>query len=174
MFNKNRYLEVIGNIRKRRHGRHRMLLSSAATATHSGHFRKPWISSLRPASTFYRSPRPTPLPGTRFYQQLYNDNRIICTDYPEDWKHYTFGRMLFKPLKLDIKEVYQGIEYVRSEFFRRWMKIRRFFLTLLDTRSISSTLLMLVVNHSYEQAFIRSKIHEKYHPADLKEKFCRM
>ena len=83
--------------------------------------------------------RPTPLPGTRFYQELYDQQRIIDTDYPDAWKDYTFTRMLFQPARLEIEDVYQGIHYIRRIYYSRKAKIRRFLHTLKDTRSLSST-----------------------------------
>jgi radical SAM superfamily enzyme YgiQ (UPF0313 family) len=31
----------------------------------------------------------TPLPGTALYQELLQQDRILATDYPEDWQYYT-------------------------------------------------------------------------------------
>jgi radical SAM superfamily enzyme YgiQ (UPF0313 family) len=117
--------------------------------------------------------RPTPLPGTKFYNELCSQNRIINTDYPDAWKHYTFTRMLFKPKHLEIDDVYQGIHYVRTKYYGRWAKIRRFIWTLWDTKSISSTIVMLVVNRTYEKSFFKSEIYQPYDMAMLERKYKR-
>jgi radical SAM superfamily enzyme YgiQ (UPF0313 family) len=115
--------------------------------------------------------RPTPLPGTKFYRELFDQNRIINTDYPEDWKHYTFTRMLFKPRQLEIEDVYQGIHYIRKKYYAGWAKLRRFCWTLWDTKSLSSTLVMLVVNRTYEKSFFKSEIYQDYDMAALEKKY---
>ena len=89
----NRYLEVIGNIRKGGMVVIGCFILGCDSDT-LGTFQKTLDFIVQARIDILQITRPTPLPGTRFYQQLYDDNRIICTDYPEDWKHYTFGRML--------------------------------------------------------------------------------
>lgn len=115
--------------------------------------------------------KPTPLPGTKFYNELCGQNRIIDTNYPEAWKHYTFTRMLFKPQWLEIEEVYQGMHYVKKNFYASQTKTKRFFRTLFDTKSITSAILMLVLNSSYEKAFFNSEIYQDYNMRELEEKF---
>ncbi|MCU0600547.1 MAG: B12-binding domain-containing radical SAM protein [Desulfobacterales bacterium] len=115
--------------------------------------------------------RPTPLPGTKFYQQLYNQNRIIDTQYPDAWQHYTFTRMLFKPKLLSIEDVYQGIHYIRKKYYSYWAKKRRFLYTLLDTKSITTTFFMLVLNRTYEKSFYNSDIFQNYDMSMLNQKF---
>jgi radical SAM superfamily enzyme YgiQ (UPF0313 family) len=115
--------------------------------------------------------KPTPLPGTKFYNELYKQNRIIDTNYPDAWKHYTFTRMLFKPRWLEIEEVYQGMHYVKKNFYASRTKMKRFFRTLLDTKSITSAIIMLVLNSSYEKAFFNSDIYQDYDMRELEKKF---
>jgi len=115
--------------------------------------------------------KPTPLPGTKFYNELYEQNRIVDTNYPDAWKHYTFTRMLFKPQWLEIKEVYQGMHYVKKNFYASRTKMKRFFQTLLDTKSITSAIIMLVLNSSYEKAFFNSDIYQNYDMRELEKKF---
>ena len=33
----------------------------------------------------------TPIPGTRLWEQMSAEDRIILNEFPEDWKHYTMG-----------------------------------------------------------------------------------
>ena len=115
--------------------------------------------------------RPTPLPGTKFYNELYEQNRIIDTKYPDAWRHYTFTRMLFKPRCLEIEDVSQGIHYVKKNFYASRTKMKRFFRTLLDTKSITSAIIMLVLNSSYEKSFFNSDIYQDYDMRELEKKF---
>jgi radical SAM superfamily enzyme YgiQ (UPF0313 family) len=45
----------------------------------------------------------TPIPGTRLWEQMNAEDRIILNEFPEDWKHYTMGFPVarFKGLSLD-------------------------------------------------------------------------
>jgi Fe-S oxidoreductase len=115
--------------------------------------------------------KPTPLPGTKFYNELYGQNRIIDMKYPDAWQYYTFTRMLFKPQWLEIEEVYQGMHYVKKNFYASQTKMKRFFRTLLDTKSITSAVIMLVLNSAYEKAFFNSDIYRDYDMRELEKKF---
>lgn len=115
--------------------------------------------------------KPTPLPGTKFYNELYEQNRIINTKYPDAWQHYKFTRMLFKPQGLEIEEVYQGIHYIKKKFYASQIKMKRIFRTLFDTKSITSTVVMLILNSTYEKAFLNSDIYQNYDMRELEKKF---
>lgn len=115
--------------------------------------------------------KPTPLPGTRFYRELQEQNRILDTRYPDAWKDYTFTRMLFKPRDLEIEDVYEGIHYIKKNFYALPEKIKRFFRTLIDTKSLSSTLIMQVINHTYEKSFFDSELYRDYDMRRLEKKF---
>ena len=106
--------------------------------------------------------KPTPLPGTRFYELLSSAGRIIDTDYPDAWKNYRFSRMLFTPQKMTIDDVYAGYYYIRMQYYSIPATLKRLFLTLLDTRSLSTTLISLFFNHTYRHAFIDSDIYNSF------------
>lgn len=42
----------------------------------------------------------TPLPGTGLFERIKEQNRLLYTDYPEDWKYYHFLEVVHKPLKM--------------------------------------------------------------------------
>jgi radical SAM superfamily enzyme YgiQ (UPF0313 family) len=115
--------------------------------------------------------KPTPLPGTKFYNELSEQNRIIDTKYPDAWQYYTFTRMLFKPRLLEIEEVYQGIHYIKKNFYAPWTKMKRLFRTLFDTKSITSAIVMLILNSTYEKSFFNSDIYQDYDMRKLGGKF---
>jgi radical SAM superfamily enzyme YgiQ (UPF0313 family) len=115
--------------------------------------------------------KPTPLPGTQFYAELDGEKRIIDKNYPDAWQHYRFTRMLFKPKKLDISDVYEGFYYIKRNFYSWPAKLRRAFFTLLDTKSLSSLWVSMILNRSYEKAFFSSEIYNEFDMAVLKRKF---
>jgi radical SAM superfamily enzyme YgiQ (UPF0313 family) len=115
--------------------------------------------------------KPTPLPGTKFFNDLRDDDRIIDTDYPEAWQHYRFTRMLYKPKLLDIKDVYEGVHIIKYEYYRFFNGIIRALNTFLDTKSISTMLVSSILNCTYKKAWLNSDIYKKYNIRYLKEKF---
>jgi radical SAM superfamily enzyme YgiQ (UPF0313 family) len=39
----------------------------------------------------------TPLPGTAFFERMQNEDRLIYNNFPDDWAHYDFVEVVFKP-----------------------------------------------------------------------------
>jgi radical SAM superfamily enzyme YgiQ (UPF0313 family) len=116
--------------------------------------------------------KPTPLPGTRFYELLSAAGRIMDTNYPEAWKNYRFSRMLFKPKQMSIEDVYAGYFYIRRQYYAIPEILKRLLSTLIDTKSLSTTLISAFFNHTYRHAFIDSDIYENFTDKSL-ERFIR-
>jgi radical SAM superfamily enzyme YgiQ (UPF0313 family) len=55
----------------------------------------------------------TPYPGTRTYERLKGEGRIICSD----WSRYDNRTVVFKPTNMSPLELAEGHRYVRSEFY---------------------------------------------------------
>ena len=158
---KHRYLELIKNIRKSGIVIVGCFILGCDNDTVRS-FKKTLDFILESRIDILQITKPTPLPGTKFYNELYEHNRIIDTNYPDAWKHYKFTRMLFKPLWLEIKEVYQGVYYIKKNYYAFRTKMKRFFQTLFDTKSIISTIIMLLLN---------SDIYQEYDMRELEKKF---
>jgi radical SAM superfamily enzyme YgiQ (UPF0313 family) len=43
----------------------------------------------------------TPLPGTALFDRLKKENRLLFTNYPEDWERYHFMEVIHRPLTMD-------------------------------------------------------------------------
>lgn len=110
--------------------------------------------------------KPTPLPGTRFFDELDQAGRIINNNYPHDWKDYRFTRMVYKPQNMTIQEVYNGFHWLKKEFYSLPVKIRRYLRTLVDTKSISTALVSYIMNRSYENHFRNSDLYQELEKND--------
>lgn len=106
--------------------------------------------------------KPTPLPGTAFFEMLDRDNRILDKNYPAAWKDYKFTRMLYKPDQLSIEEVYKGSYFIRKIHYSTRQKIKRTISTLIDTRSVTTTIFALLFNHTYERSWKNSELYKNY------------
>jgi len=42
----------------------------------------------------------TPLPGTALYKRFFDEDRLLHTNYPEDWERYNYAEVVFKPHKM--------------------------------------------------------------------------
>ncbi len=51
----------------------------------------------------------TPLPGTGLYKRIEKENRLLYTDYPNDWQHYHFLEVVHRPVKMSPGELSQAM-----------------------------------------------------------------
>lgn len=76
----------------------------------------------------------TPLPGTRLWDKMKKENRIIANDFPEDWKYYTLTFPVAKYKNLSWREMvkekqacyraFYSYPRILGRVFRMMMRIR--------------------------------------------------
>ena len=115
--------------------------------------------------------KPTPLPGTQFWEQLSSEGRILKTNFPQDWNDYRLTKMVYKPAKMSIEDVYEGFTYVKKTYFSRSETVKRTLSTLLTTKNIATTIMAYKFNQSYRKAFMESEHCRIYNRPGLTEKF---
>lgn len=167
---KNRYYELVSNIRKAG-----IAVFGAFVVGGDGED----ISIFRKTLEFIKSShidilqitKPTPLPGTKLYQKLLSEGRILDLDYPKAWKEYRFTRMLYEPTTMSIEEVYQGFTYLREIYFGFWQTLKRTINTLLVTRNLITTVMAYKFNSSFRKIYMNSEHRKIYNHAGIKRKF---
>lgn len=113
----------------------------------------------------------TPLPGTQQWESLQKEGRILNQNFPQAWTEYRLSRLVFKPAKMTIEEVYEGFHYLRKSLYSFYGMVKRTFFTLLATKSLTSTLIAYKINVSYRKAFRNSEHYQIYNRPNLKGKF---
>lgn len=81
----------------------------------------------------------TPLPGTAFYRQMVAEKRLLLTDYPNDWKHYTILEPVFKMKNMTPREAYEGLLNSYEQVSSFGSSLKRGLRTYMKTRSLFST-----------------------------------
>jgi radical SAM superfamily enzyme YgiQ (UPF0313 family) len=81
----------------------------------------------------------TPFPGTAFYEQIKKENRLLLTDYPNDWRHYTIFEPVFKMNSMSPREAYEGLLDAYAEVSSFKASLKRGLRTFRNTRSLFST-----------------------------------
>lgn len=112
--------------------------------------------------------KPTPLPGTRFWDELSRDRRILNGHFPGDWDEYRLTKLVYEPKCMSREEVYKGFTRLRAAYYSRLETMRRTLKTLVDTRSVTATFLAYKFNASYRKAFFQSEHFQRYHHAEKK------
>ncbi len=81
----------------------------------------------------------TPLPGTAFYKQMQEEGRLLLTDYPNDWRHYTIFEPVFRMNGMTPAEAYEGLLEAYAEVSSFKSSLVRGLKTFRNTRSLFST-----------------------------------
>ncbi len=77
----------------------------------------------------------TPIPGTRLYNRLRSEGRLLRTNYPDDWKHYDFAEPVFRPKQMTPEELGEGTYEVYKHTTSRVTSLKRAFNSLVLTKS---------------------------------------
>ena len=78
----------------------------------------------------------TPNPGTILWDRLVRENRLLYTNFPEDWSRYDVRTVAFRPLRMTVEQLEEGMLWLAKTFGSRWMTARRAWNTLRVIRSL--------------------------------------
>lgn len=116
--------------------------------------------------------KPTPLPGTQMWNRMVKEGRILDQNFPQAWEDYRLSRLVYKPTKMSLDEVYEGFTYLKKIYYSFWETLKRTLSTLLTTKSLIATLIAYKFNASYRKAFRNSEHYHRYNQPGLKKKFA--
>ena len=89
----------------------------------------------------------TPFPGTRFYDQMEKEGRLLYTNYPYDWAKYHCYEPVIQPRNMTPDELMRGWLKVYDETSSLGTSINRGFKTLINTRSLTNASINLFWNY---------------------------
>jgi radical SAM superfamily enzyme YgiQ (UPF0313 family) len=100
----------------------------------------------------------TPLPGTRSFNRLREEGRLLYTDFPSDWVHYDMSEVTHNPLSMNREELTKVMQESTRRLYDPWTMRRKFMKTWLATRSLRTALWAYTSNKNYRNvAFGRVK-----------------
>jgi radical SAM superfamily enzyme YgiQ (UPF0313 family) len=67
----------------------------------------------------------TPLPGTRLWEQMNAENRIILNEFPADWAHYTLGFPVARYKHLSVDDCIDEVDTCNQDFYSMPRIVRR-------------------------------------------------
>jgi len=67
----------------------------------------------------------TPLPGTRLWDQMKAEDRIILNEFPADWKHYTLGFPVARYKHLSVDDSIDEVDACNRAFYSLPQIVRR-------------------------------------------------
>jgi radical SAM superfamily enzyme YgiQ (UPF0313 family) len=93
----------------------------------------------------------TPFPGTRLFERVSKENRLIYTNFPDDWKHYHGQKVVYKPDFIDPDVLSKEIDIIGRNIYRKEKVIFRFFRTWWNTRKLRSAIWAYSANMNYRK-----------------------
>jgi radical SAM superfamily enzyme YgiQ (UPF0313 family) len=92
----------------------------------------------------------TPLPGTRLWEKMEAQGRIVANRFPDDWRYYTLSFPVARYHNLSWSQVLAEMDDCWSTFYSRWRTMRRIVGSLFRWRT---PLTLLVANLSYRRNY---------------------
>lgn len=89
----------------------------------------------------------TPFPGTRLYDQMQREGRLIYTDYPGDWVKYNAYEAVIRPQNMTVEELVEGWRRVYDETCSPVRSLKRSMKTLMNTGSFVNASINLFWNY---------------------------
>ena len=105
----------------------------------------------------------TPLPGTRLYDRLRSEARLLRTNYPDDWKHYDLFEAVFRPKHMTPDELEDGVCQVYKRVASRLTSLRRALDLLIQKKSLDlyGAVITYLWNRGYYSFWMKKYEHMK-------------
>jgi len=104
----------------------------------------------------------TPLPGTRLFERLSREGRIVFANYPEDWIHYNLASLVFQPQGRSAASFASGWKDLVDSTYSNGQILKRGLTTLATTQRLSSVYLTYKLARGYRDAYRNTSFYK--HP----------
>ena len=91
----------------------------------------------------------TPLPGTRLFNKLKDEGRLLYADFPSDWVHYDMTEVTHKPFSMSQEELTKVMQESSRRLYNRWAIWRKFMKTWRATKSLTTAMWAYNSNMNY-------------------------
>ncbi len=91
----------------------------------------------------------TPLPGTRLFDQLRDEGRLLYTDFPRDWERYDMGEAIHQPQGMAPEMLTQAMEEFSRRMYAWPVLTRKALRTLWETRNPMAAMFAWQSNVNY-------------------------
>ncbi len=91
----------------------------------------------------------TPLPGTRLFNRLKDEKRLLYTDFPVDWSRYDMTEVIHQPLSMESKDLRGAMHKANRRIYNRWTIMRKFLKTWFATRNFIAAMWAYSSNINY-------------------------
>jgi len=99
----------------------------------------------------------TPLPGTRLFRKLKDEERLLYTDFPDDWVHYDMTEVVYRPLLMSPTELSEVMHESTRSLYNRWAVWRKFLKTWRATKNSNAAMWAYNSNINYRNVAFGSR-----------------
>lgn len=99
----------------------------------------------------------TPLPGTRLFNKLYDEGRLLYTNFPADWDHYDMTEVTHRSLSIQPQELADAVHESSRRLYSRRSIWRKFAKTWWSTRNFTTAMWAYSSNINYRNVALRSE-----------------
>jgi radical SAM superfamily enzyme YgiQ (UPF0313 family) len=92
----------------------------------------------------------TPLPGTRLFNRIRDEGRLLYTNFPADWERYDLMNVVYKPALMTPQEYSAMTREGTSLVYSRWSIRHKFAKTLHATKNRAAASLAYGANVNYQ------------------------
>jgi radical SAM superfamily enzyme YgiQ (UPF0313 family) len=97
----------------------------------------------------------TPLPGTRLFDKMQKEGRLLYTNFPSDWDYFDGNEVVFKSKLMSRKELTLSMYKCDVKIGKSILK--KFYKTLFATKSIITSFWALITNINYQNVRRKKK-----------------
>lgn len=95
----------------------------------------------------------TPLPGTRLFERLSKEGRIIFKKFPDDWRYFDMFHVTFIPKRFDPDELKEEVSKIYSLTNKPLPAVKRAFKSLVITKYLTGSVYLLGFNLGYWKGY---------------------
>ena len=103
----------------------------------------------------------TPFPGTKLFDRLSREGRIVYNDFPKDWERCDMDQVMIRPKSMTIDELVRGYDHIIRKKITMPKILSQCIKTLINTRNIFTTIIGYNFNKDFRQYVIPDKRLEK-------------
>lgn len=102
----------------------------------------------------------TPLPGTPLFERFLKEDRMLYSNFPEDWQHYHVYEVAIRPKQMELESLREEMTKVWSKIYNKEVFTRKFINALRSTKNANSAIWSFFTNmHYHNMAFEGDQLH---------------
>jgi radical SAM superfamily enzyme YgiQ (UPF0313 family) len=107
----------------------------------------------------------TPLPGTRLFDKLVKEDRLLYSNFPKDWERYFFMEVVHKPKLMTAEELQEAIVENWKILYEKKLMQRKLLKSIKLTKNIKAAVWAYFANLERHNLCLGKKIH----PVDIEK-----